>query len=638
MILNTIKLYKTPLDSAYMNVFDSYVSVEQYEYFLTTNYQHLIIELNQSKSIRTSDGLAEIVLPYYQNSVRDYNYLQVTNNDGTYFYFVVGTTSLDDGNTPSTRFELKWDAWSNNYTHSRFTGNVLRETTATGRFFDNNNGTFTIYPNNRMVEMPDFKIKKKCIGSASQLLSNSPYTVLWIRLRMYNELYTSNITEPATAYDFKDLAGVLPSQGSTPIVYLPLAIVNAITRDIVTARYINIGTQIGTQQIECGIGGFIWYDLNGITNQSPTVLNADLTFLPPFTYNVVENGVGSFTINPNATCGPIFTDKNIGSVIKFTKSTPDYNDNTENVASFFVYGYSTVSKVTKLFHPYNSVMDYPDSTSTDKEYNMLYEPVLLNYPFKYTELYVNGEFMPILYPYFEIDCQLNVVVGDTAHAKFRVRYSNDNSQYANNQPPYSNIQLGNFALIRTDQLQSFLANNGEQIKVEQFTKFFNSAIGVTKAVVAPSPTTIIGAVSSVTGSMASLAHLGAKFKDLSNAPDNFNTTSINAFDDMKYQDDILYYECEINDDFMKKSLYDDIHIYGIQSGGYIDFKHNSHNSFDYIIGELEPNCISNANDRVELQSAFMRGITKWHVDGADYDNENVVTMNRNTINIDKEMI
>ena len=634
MIINNIKLYKTPLDSSYANVFDSYSTVNEYEEFLKEYYQYLELDLTQNKSIRTTDGFAEIVLPYYQSSVRDYNYLQITSNGLSFFYFIIGTQSLDDGNTPSTRMSLKWDAWANNYRYSSLKGSVLRSTDSTSRVYIDGNDNY-IYSINRAVETLQFKIRRTTIGSASQLYSNNEnYVVLWLRLRMYKDLYTAtsynNVNGVKTPTGYDDLRGCIYSQITTPIIYMPLCIVNPLTRKIVKPYSIQFFNSNGPHAVRYPVGdkgGIIWYDLNAIVNEKPAILNADLTFLPPFTYEVNEVDVGVIEIVPNADYGLVYTAKD---PLKFLELEIN-NDlgQYEHRPTTFVYGFSDIGQKTHNFKPFTNIVQNISPASINKNINKLYEGALLSYPFRYYELYVNGAFMPISFPYFIRNCRLTIDTVATANAKFKLEFGNE-------QNPFSNIQIGSFALIRTDQLESYLATNGERLGLERANALLSSGASVAKAIVAPSPNTIIGAVSSVEGSLLSLVGIQAKLKDLDNAPDAFNTTSANALDDMLYQDDILFYDCDIYDDYIANALYDDIHMYGIQSGGYADFKSNAHYTYDFVKGELIPNSIKNYNDRIELQAAFMQGITKWHIDAIN-DIMHVVDMDRNTINIEKEV-
>lgn len=119
MKIKKLTLYKTKLDYDYNNVIDSGKNYEltkrEYkENILDAFYSPLSIYNGDAKSGREKDGELTISIARDYETLRNYNYAVIENENGFNFYFITSIDGENDSETPITFLSLKRDAWSNN--------------------------------------------------------------------------------------------------------------------------------------------------------------------------------------------------------------------------------------------------------------------------------------------------------------------------------------------------------------------------------------------------------------------------------------------------------------------------------------------------------------------------------------------
>ena len=137
----------------------------------------------------------------------------------------------------------------------------------------------------------------------------------------------------------------------------------------------------------------------------------------------------------------------------------------------------------------------------------------------------------------------------------------------------------------------------------------------------------------------SILSTASKIKDADNQSDLYNMPTIDAVNDL-YQDIIYDIDYEFYDDYEKKDIYNDIHMYGENINRYESIRINYHVTFDYV---KTINCslpfIMNERERTEIENAYDRGITRWHYDKEKMKYRNykifVSEFNKKLINLSK---
>lgn len=115
MRVESVTLYKTPLDNNYTNIIDIEDNTsnvfQSYVKCLDEFYKPLKVVLSNVKSIKIDNKKGIIILNYDYLTLRNYNYININNK----FFFITSLTSLNDSETnPSTQLIIEWDSYGNN--------------------------------------------------------------------------------------------------------------------------------------------------------------------------------------------------------------------------------------------------------------------------------------------------------------------------------------------------------------------------------------------------------------------------------------------------------------------------------------------------------------------------------------------
>lgn len=216
MKINSVTLYKTPLDENYENVFD----VNSRDAFLNV-WDKKIINFDKQRSF-SINKIAQLSLHWdYNENIREYNYIKIDR----YFYFITSIIFNDSLN--QYLLNLKYDDFTNNY----FTIN--------GRSFnliDGHISPILKLPNGDLYRNKIIVDESFDFGVESIVPSDNFYRVIYMRI-----LY-----EPGVLNVFDD--NTIPAISPLRVRFLPYCVININTLKIVdTITHYQIYGREGTK-------------------------------------------------------------------------------------------------------------------------------------------------------------------------------------------------------------------------------------------------------------------------------------------------------------------------------------------------------------------------------------------------------
>ena len=661
MRINSLTLYKTPLDSEYKNVYDDYESTDDYIEFLNDNFQHINIVLEQSpKSRKDVNGNFSVVIPYYDSmELHDYNYMvfDIGVKAPEYkFAFIISVGSINDGEGLSNRsciIECKLDVWSNSYGEikSNYKANIFKERSCT---FDGNENKFiydkSFLPSAYVTEKTEYASQLlRTLINVEQQYSN--LRVLWARVRVSpSKYYFNRTTQTAhnTGDDHTLLPGAYPDEFGTIIAPIGIMIDNIPLSGLATYE-IKISSQLGSGTYSKVIQKDAFPHL--IMNLFGSyIFDVEYTYFPPFRYSV-EEGLNqynqlSFHIKPYGS--------GVGSIDVIEYKTSADGDNYQQI----IYGFSNTnplssispaSRYSKYLYRYQIDYDYARQESLDTV-DVFKTMNALRFPFYRTVIFWNGKSI-VLNNSSDLDFIINVDLQGAVHPSFYLStYATRNDYHVRN----STSSTGTVTTM-VNTLSDFLTKQRNSIMQQQIMGGLGIArnlisFGASSALAfSGNPAGIVGMGASAYGIAQSANQMATPIvrqKDLENYPETITIPNSYADDDMFAQDDIMIcYQKGIQWDepFVKEHLFD-LHKNGSRIPLFLTPTSCRRDVFDFDAFE-DCNIIGvyNADDTDELNKAFTRGVRRWHLTGDnDYgDVERVKilrVLNANIVNIERSLL
>ena len=660
MLVNTVKLYKTPLSPNYQNVFDfeldrhKFATLrETFQEFLDVTYEPLIINLQQTRSIKSSDLLTSIVVPYDYITIREYNYLSIDS----YYYFITDMESLNEGDTPSTRLTILWDSWSNNIDKLQDNKEILKAMIVCGhtnRF--NSNGSPKYRPN---LNKENILTKQEIYYHTEQL-----YQILYAKItfneqargklnlsmvdtKFYStttgEEYTGNIKQSIPNYD----AWIIES--GRIVAYAPIGVLlNGSFIDnnsfrTTTEIYKHKGTD-DTVRLENSNNLRTVIKNNGqeyaITENTNYIKAIELTYHSP--YNIsIENGEIVF----DGMMGVLnLGDVSVNILMKYPKefSHPSPNTGSSDVV------YEMVNTDTRNYFnfkeeiniDYNSIFDTTlksSATNPNSRFITGVEPKLHIYPFEYLEV-ICGDDSFIISPIVHNDNKFRITIDNrTFQPKYKLSRVEGNNEYVIKNIRNKFIDNNGLVTYSQDALDSYIIRNGAQKSTSVLLQSAKDGINIGNNIAKT-----LGSINSmgnsakmnggfttdsVVNTVDSVAKLGtsivdgvgnillfeAMCKDMENTPSIYNNSDYSE-DDIYYQDRVILVK-HTSPILPSVALTDrNCYLYGYDYGRYETPLTNKRYWFDYVrTNNVNITFSLNNKDKTVISNILNNGVFKYHI-------------------------
>jgi len=615
-------IFRTPLDSNYKNVYDGFTTVSEYLSFLQSAFtDYLTILIEKTTSRNDTNGMFEVVISGYNSmELHDYNYISFSTTSGRKFAFIVGISSGNDGNaSASTILRCKFDAWANHYLELKDSYNTFPVSRCTYDAFAN------MYYPNELISMK-FPTKRTFIRSynySSATGTTQKYVVLWQRVLLSKTIHVSPSKIPYTAYDnLQQTGGLIP-------IYRPCALINLETRQPVKSIIFIDGPNTvgeGGTLITEDLRKAPYYRIAGIDGLY--AMENTLTYSLPRVYNI------STTLVDNDYIQAIITLDNNGRYgagnVDVSVDGTDYpiSANSEN---FFVCGYAPNNPIT-LKETFTITL--PSAPTTPPRYGVggsnIYnsERITREFPFDYYSLIIGGKEYPLIPSNTYLDngttFTIEVYINDMLSRSYRVIKNVDEDRTIKLSKIDTNLPM------RIDQLEEYLAFNRNQITANLTMNTVNTlektllaggtfALGMAMGMPEfPLALMGAGAISNIAGNATQM--IGAywledeKQKDIGNKPDIYSSTSPDAQLNMYFGDDVILVHNQVDTTSpIYQDLIQSIHYEGIKNSMVLNIFGRRRDVFDCLSANVDLKCPLENTDRMELENAFMRGITFWHI-------------------------
>lgn len=644
-----IYIFKTPLDSSYKNVYDSYSTKEDYVSFLLANFQYNSVLLSNDKSVRDIDGRFSIVFPNSDSyTFRDYNYMvSYDKNDKPVFSFVLSVDSNNDSKTaPACTFNCKLDVWSNHYLDFSDKPYKMKYSTA------DLNDTSNEYIYSKDLKAASYR-PVSCDFLSKQLYTkgnefDDDIRVLWARIGITPS--HGGVVSRALVNGSPDWVATSHTYGCYNCdegqVLSPIAIVKG--NELVKNVYIGYANNLGEVMFNAYTGNYgivrMWLTGDYITD-------ASLTYFPSFEYTITKDTFGGdnntrFIIKP----------KNNSVIYPYEVDTVNASFTTATIAGF---SWQPVNPSTALevqvptykrvlirrYKMENTLIDISARYSVIFHNPIVFSYSAYRYPFCRTRVIYNGK---------------SVVLDNDNHYDDIYAYLYFNGSLS----PSISILQGSYNNNKNFAIKDIINNNGTfSIKSSNISIYLNrntsrlihgaitNAVGLVSnvATTAASMANPVGAVlgvGNVVNSFMRLTQPLAEMKDMANVPDQIKPTSINAMDDFYLQDDVAIVN-EQGFSWNRQELEETfkmLHECGILFTRYITLSEIEHDVFDFVQSDnitLRENM--DTNDKEELERALDRGIRKWHINALDSDTSTsrktiLKTMKTNCMNIPASLL
>lgn len=610
MRIKAIKLFKTPLDSNYENVFDDYQTTTDYSAFLVKNFVSLNLT-TPLRSTRESNGIIKVKLQRSYDEILDYNYAEVMvnvlnengsykNEDGTdyvipQYYFVTDIQSLNDiTNISVSELTLKFDSWANNYV-----GNISVQ--------NKNNFLARCHTNNFPNFDPEQELGAKVYNQGyddfdfSGLDTNEVHLsdgVLFLQVRLAHSAIIKNkgnTSQYNASVEFQD---------TTPIVYIPLYTAGS------NKIYDRDGDQWNTDKIATDLRlCSVPYWLN-----SSDVLSVCLTY---YAMKAKTGTDGSKTFN--------------GYIWHVEVNGYDYSE--ENMAIFVAdnnyktFQGMTISDKTPIYtysgeFAENALLYNPElsenSYSDDYNVNRFYFEQFHGYPFVRKLLLLNGNLTSIKPTYKKYS--LNIDINKTNSTSIKVTVTVNGNTYLT-----QIVQPQLYLPLSVEQIDLYLRNNGTQIGTNIALNIIGNELSRTQGMLSAAgqvvsgnviggATTAFNAQTNASFNISStIVGEIAKQQDIKNMLANYSIPSIIG-SDTEYFDEIILFDGIVKDEEVLKAAFYDYQYYGNYYRLLGKVQDNCRYLFDYAETlNCSLPCISNLRERNEIERAFNKGLTKWHI-------------------------
>lgn len=633
MRIQSLTLYKTPLDSEYKNVYDDYTNVNDYINFLSDNFQHLDINIGYVKSRKDKNGNFSVVIPNYDSmDLHDYNYMLINLGDiiADYkFAFIVSVGSINDSENSSNRsciLECKLDVWSNNYLDWK-NSNVLQKIVR-GTF--NNNTNDTLRTGAILENYPSFNRVYRRLSSYQT--GNNNISVVWQRIYI-NDDPTTKTRYVRDGNIVKSEQGVYSPEQSMPLCYyIPVGIIDLtksnklltnVTINCSKSDY-NLLDPTSTLYkyyfftVFIGETGIASNQASGWYNHIPAwdfhlkddkILESNLTMWAPFKFTVEGGFLNQYTLLLD---GESLNTTDIGSI---------------GIGAFGAYGFINNSDVFQqnlsfdMNIPKKHNQDPSSHTIKGRDESVNYEVTSFQYPYRYYKIITANYSFPILPQYFTVNC--SVRCGCMKDTMARIVTVNDLGEAS--WEKY--ITLSSNASFPTSysQIETFLRQNANRIELKRAFGMTSSLAAITHGIVASplakSPTMALASSGAIfgglTGFVQSELNYRALLKDYENMLDTVNFPSEDPISSAELLDDIIVLDCS-SFDVAKENCYNDVfdyHCFGVPFTAIKNIiSYKEREFFDVIYTDnAKLNIIGNEDDKKEIEDAFNNGLTKWHL-------------------------
>lgn len=641
MLISKVVLFETPLDLDYNNVIDVDKDPEFDTIYniLIDTYPHRIVTPT-IKSVKHSNSKAFITVRENYEWVRRYNYCVVFQEDSIYqYYFIESVISENNGiQSSATTLQLKWDAWANNiYYFKDVPNNIL--TSHMDRF------TPVYGANEDVVGIePRFYIKNNNVKLDTRKGELDPFNRQMIPLFCaitYKELgLYPNVPNTSGAYglmsEWRTLSGQtyivyvgdsLNGRMGRKVVYCFLGLYSVelnklVQTDVSSAASISLTDG----QTLTSLNYTLNPDVSRLFNEDFTdyIENVRLTFNCPFPYRIY----GQSIIFDNYICKLPLLFKDISQDNNFDLPLAIVGDGSVDK----VTGAGTTAKVADFRfsfpinneHSYIRYKDYTygdvyDSDFTDLPVNVT-EP--LSYIKPFNNVYLTANDRVIDYPFINDEAKYVelTLINETPQPQLRVEINNALTPFDKN----IFIDDSGYVSFGVDSLASFNNRNGARMGLNILSKGVAAVAGVIGAFNGGGTGALVSGVKNA----LDIVKQSGTIIDADRTPDTFNVQTGEC--DIRYQDRVrlITEKCDTSS-IMYKETMKFYYIYGYTFTRMASPFTNVRYAFDYC-KTIDCNLSSlriNNEDRIELENAFNRGITKWHahLDGnyavADFESD-----------------
>ena len=646
MLIEQIRVFKTPLDSDYKNVYDGYSSLYDYYNFLSANFQYKDISVTTQfphKSVKDIDGNFDITVEGVLSSdLHDYNYIYFKINKGGgdfhRFGFIVKIESVNDhmndglttGIYATCKLTCKYDTWTNHYLEIKNSFNSVEENRCT---IDT-----ILHPNYPTALKGQSFDERVTIESAAFISEDSAYTGNNFILPVWQRILTVDPFEfiPKDLGDGYEITKELNMNGYPAVYFLAgIYTFNGNQKELVPSEklyqlsFTMTDSNTRTINIEPSV---IW--ASQVETKSTKVIENSIVTCVPFTYTISE---GTVSDGPDAGRDYIrITIDNVkvafGNRGKFpytstqgAEQTEIFSSVYEGVAPYFITGDKTVIEHSiptsdlNLYFPWHRY-----------EINNYRETALYEYPIKYYSLYIKGKDTPLVgepNSYDEVlltyDCDKKM----TAHIS--VSNIGDTTRYfvcaGDRNLPILFSNYDEYMLYHQSEMSGAL--------VKSIIHGLSSA-GTGAASIALGNAGGFGSIVAGVGNIAGGAiDYASKTSDLLRSGSELSNSGTNSFDSPLFETPFIVLHQAKN----IEQINSDLHRYGYICK-YIDSIFSMRRDvFDIDTGELTISALMANSDRKEIENAVSRGITRWHINGVDGDysiaRQNILkSMNRDVAN------
>lgn len=609
-------LFKTPLDENYENVFDSFNDLSEYSRFLHNNYDNKYVTSlgGVKRAVKTVNGNCKITIPFTYDEIKDYNYIEITNEASTsgvkytYFFIIDITSENDNENNGSCTLTLKYDSWANNYSVIKTNKkNSFISRMTVDEHYINEDGSFMAKP-----FLTDEANAPTTIKSFNTL-DGKQYKILWMKVKILKS--DSILINNSFDFNSKPYTSSRTSAAYYTVFY-PLAIINMnsifSSKDTIIDKdfiYTSRDTSTYTRTVKGADERYTF-----MTND---VISASLTLNAPFSYNYTGNYMSIYANNYTNMITVTLTDGANTPVVAL------YSPGNTRVAEGFIITYSEQEinklytvKPNELIESTNGI-DY-DVLSKVKGTSILR---LEQYPYKYRALYTREKEIPLIglgnFKNGTSEYEYQFLINTSSDSSPFIQVKHGSNVYTYSKP--LKINSNGSVVVAFDNYTQYMRTNANSIQAQQLSLIANGIAGAVSNItgVVFNPSSISGAVQSTikggTRTATSGYLISQKLEDLKNAPD---VVSINgdASDYLTFQDYIYILTYDLLPTIEKDRLENHLHENGyaiMNEGNPISINRST---FDYCeTDNAHLNCIKNLYQRKEIESALNRGMTRWHI-------------------------
>ena len=649
MKISSVTLLKTPLDSGYNNVFDDYPSFSYYNNFLVQNYPIIYIGGDLVKASRNNkDGYLILTLNKKYFDIKDYNYAYITRDEGRYvYYFIIGIEEENSNDTsPVVKLTLKYDAFTNNRS------NLIDSTISDENHILTRTYEDTIIMNNKLLPyyLTDEKPYTLIDKSTEYPLGTK---VLWAKLSVKNDInviidydttHTQN-TQVKLPQTYKNSA--LKYTNNILVYYVPIGVFeNGKLINFYRDCYLKLGAidpidGVYKEQLRYFRSFVATIDghetFNNFYTASDSVLSIELTYFAPYDYYFVdEPQTGEHLVIINIAESLVNYADSLYGLRLYTNSLVFIRDGSSPICynyytlgniidnECFVLGYDSLKDSEELLINCCDELPRPPTRSEDAVKSVLYTPRYYLPPYKTKTLEIGETEIPLTpisvdYEY-KVDFQLN--------SSFSTLYKHGLRNIIQTRK-YASLPSGGQMPLSIDSAQFYLRNNGSQIIARAIHSHIPNISTMMKDWRVGLAETAINVAENAGNSIA-------QYVDADRKSDMYTMPSNNGMENIIYQDIpiVRNYDVKELSDILK--ILSKLHHNGININREERVKINFHKTFDYVQTQ---NChlpnIPNYSEREEIEKAYDRGITRWHI----YERENgyfpdsLINMNKDCINL-----